>query len=72
MAKIHWSIATLKTTGEKLVYLYKDAWQVRYYSFDNEKSWHPSKTKAYKEALASGNLSAVMDMNSKHFCVDDV
>ena len=42
--------ATIKATGEKVGYLYRDSWQARYYSFDGGKTWRRSKAEAFAAA----------------------
>lgn len=37
---------TLKSTGEKFLYNYKDSWNSRYYSFDNGLTWNKSRFSA--------------------------
>jgi hypothetical protein len=64
--KIRWDIATT-TSGKRIVYLYKDSWGKRYYSFDNEKSWHESKVAAYIQAISTDSLAYARDMKDKHF-----
>lgn len=68
MARISWNIATVKATGQKFVYLYKDAWGQRYYSFDNEQTWHKSKAQAFRHALANDTLAFPREMKDQHFC----
>lgn len=34
----------------------KQAWRKSYYSADGEKTWHASKTQAFRTAMANDNL----------------
>jgi len=38
---------SLKATGKRVRYLYKDSWNRRYYSFDMGRTWNRSKAAAY-------------------------
>lgn len=44
-----WGAIEVKPLKKKLVYHYKDAWNRRYYTFD-EVTWKDTLTKAYKAA----------------------
>lgn len=59
-------LATMKTIncrttaeGQRVAYVKKLAWNKVYYSFDGERSWHPTKTAAYLTAKAAGLLAVV-------------
>lgn len=54
--KVYWNIFIEKATGDRLVYSYKDSWGQRYYSFDEERSWHRSRVDAYLAARSAGAL----------------
>jgi hypothetical protein len=46
--EIRWNRLTFQ--GRTYTYEYKTAWGKRYYSFDNQRSWHTSKKAAFKAA----------------------
>jgi hypothetical protein len=47
---IRWSELTVKATGQRIRYEYRDAWDKRTYSFDGGQSWYASKVQAYRDA----------------------
>lgn len=53
------AVATVAATGQRLYYDTKEAWNVRYYSFDAGDTWHRSKEAAYRHARDAGTLHPV-------------
>lgn len=56
---IRWSEVTIKSTGKRVRYEYRDTWGKRQYSFDGGQSWNDSKVRAYGDAAQSGKLIVV-------------
>ena len=52
-----WSTCTVRATGERIVYLYRNAWDHRYYSFDHGKTWHRSKAKAFHATIGESQCN---------------
>lgn len=51
-----WNYATIKDTGERVRYLYRQSWGRTYYSFDDGRTWWKSKAEAYRTTAAAGKL----------------
>lgn len=48
--KIYWNRLKLRGSEEWITYEYKDSWNIRYFSFDGQKTWHRTKREALQAA----------------------
>jgi hypothetical protein len=51
-----WNTVTHKPTGKRYLYHIKLSWGIKYYSFDDEATWHKSRMAAFNHAEGAGAL----------------